>query len=44
MNKYDRTIQGKDNNTSIVDVYSVLKAFDVKCPALQQEIKRIWKF
>ena len=39
-NKYDRKIIGKDNRECIVDVYNVLKAFDVVCPALQHLIKK----
>lgn len=39
-NKYDRKIIGKDGGECIVDVYDVLKAFEVKCPALQHLIKK----
>lgn len=47
-NKYDRVIYPKDKRNHhdelvgpvIVDVYSVLEAFDVKCPALQHLIKK----
>lgn len=39
-NKYDRKIIGKDGIECVVDVYDVLKAFDVKCPALQHLIKK----
>lgn len=35
-NKYIRTLKGVD-----VDVYDVLKAFDVKCPAMQHAIKKM---
>ena len=40
--KYDRVIVDKKDpdKTALVDVYSVLKAFDVKCPALQHLIKK----
>lgn len=36
MNKYQRKIR-----TEIVDVYDVLRAFDVTCPALQHAAKKI---
>lgn len=41
-NKYDRIITDKKDATKsiTVDVYDVLKAFDVKCPALQHLIKK----
>lgn len=40
-NKYDCTIKDKYTGKSIVvDVYRVLVAFDVKCPALQHLIKK----
>ena len=35
MSKYDRTLKG-----STVDVYDVLSAFNVTCPALQHLIKK----
>ena len=35
MNKYTRTIKGQQ-----VDVYDVLKAFNVTCPALQHLAKK----
>lgn len=39
--KYDRTIVGKnDSGSCIVDVYDVLKAFEVTDPALQHLIKK----
>lgn len=34
-NKYNRQLKGQ-----IVDVYDVLKAFEVTCPALQHLIKK----
>ncbi len=37
--KYDRFIQTKQDGT--VDVYSVLLAFDVTCPARQHAIKKL---
>lgn len=40
MSKYDRKIKGKDNVEISVDVYDVLKAFDVNCPALQHLVKK----
>ena len=39
-NKYDRIIKGKDSNSCIVDVYDVLKAFEVTNPALQHLVKK----
>lgn len=36
VSKYDRIIK----NSVTVDVYDVLVAFDVKCPALQHLIKK----
>jgi hypothetical protein len=51
MNKYQRRITGivehiehKDRQMSgvmIIDVYDVLKAFDVTCPATQHAIKKM---
>jgi hypothetical protein len=38
-NKYNRTIK-KGGKQVVVDVYDVLEAFDVKCPALQHLIKK----
>ena len=46
MNKYQREIKGILKHTSDqceivkIDVYDVLKAFDVRCPALQHLIKK----
>jgi len=40
VNKYNRKIKGGDGNATIVDVYDVLKAFNVTCPALQHLIKK----
>lgn len=41
--KYNRTIHGVGGTTetAVVDVYSVLVAFDVCCPALQHAIKKL---
>jgi len=39
-NKYNRTIIGKEAKSCIVDVYDVLKAFEVTNPALQHLIKK----
>lgn len=40
-NKYDRVIAGKQcGGLFDVDVYDVLKAFNVQCPALQHLIKK----
>jgi len=38
MNKYSRLI-GKDK--AVVDVYDVLKAFNVVCPAIQHAVKKL---
>jgi hypothetical protein len=38
MSKYDRKIQVSDSGT--VDVYDVLEAFNVTCPALQHLAKK----
>jgi len=40
MSKYNRTISDRAGNVSEVDVYDVLKAFNVTCPALQHLIKK----
>ena len=49
MNKYQRVINGKPCKTPfeimpdglIIDVYDVLKAFEVTCPATQHAIKKM---
>ncbi len=42
MNKYSRTIYSLLTDKSIaVDVYAVLKAFEVACPARQHAIKKL---
>lgn len=41
MSKYNRTIVDKNGNTAVVDVYDVLVAFDVQCPAMQHAIKKM---
>jgi len=40
-NKYHRTIHGVDGSTALVDVYSVIEAFNVTCPARQHAIKKL---
>lgn len=41
-NKYHRAIRGITPNTGVtVDVYAVLVAFDVRCPARQHAIKKL---
>lgn len=40
-NKYHRTIHGIDGTTATVDVYAVLAAFNVTCPATQHAIKKL---
>ena len=39
-NKYLRTITNKNGESIIVDVYDVLEAFQVTCPALQHLSKK----
>ncbi len=38
MNKYKVKCKGKD-----IDVYDVLKAYDVRCPAIQHAVKKLLK-
>lgn len=40
-NKYEREIIDCQGNTAIVDVYDVLKAFEVTCPATQHAVKKL---
>lgn len=40
-NKYHRKIYGITSEEAVVDVYSVLRAFDVTDPALQHSIKKL---
>lgn len=40
MSKYNRTIKNAKGETMEVDVYDVLQAFDVQCPALQHLAKK----
>ena len=40
-NKYDREISDRQGNSAIVDVYDVLKAFEVTCPATQHAVKKL---
>lgn len=40
-NKYEREISDRQGNSAIVDVYDVLKAFDVTCPATQHALKKL---
>lgn len=39
-NKYNRVIKDIDGNFVVVDVYAVLDAFQVTCPALQHLAKK----
>jgi len=41
ISKYDRLICDKKNNSCIVDVYDVLKAFNVTNPATAHAIKKL---
>lgn len=40
-NKYEREISDRQGNIATVDVYDVLKAFNVTCPATQHAIKKL---
>jgi len=40
-NKYHRTIHGVIGGSIVVDVYNVLDAFGVTCPACQHAIKKL---
>jgi len=40
-NKYEREISDRQGNSAIVDVYDVLKAFEVSCPATQHAVKKL---
>ena len=40
-NKYHRRIHGVDGAVATVDVYAVLEAFNVTCPARQHAIKKL---
>ena len=40
-NKYEREITDRQGNSATVDVYDVLKAFEVTCPATQHAVKKL---
>jgi hypothetical protein len=40
-NKYDRDISDKQRNKACVDVYDVIVAFEVTCPATQHALKKL---
>jgi len=40
-NKYERKITDRQGNSATVDVYDVLKAFNVTCPATQHAVKKL---
>lgn len=40
-NKYEREITDRKGNSAVVDVYDVLKAFNVTCPATQHAVKKL---
>ena len=40
MSKYNRVIYNNDGDSMTVDVYNVLEAWGVTCPALQHLIKK----
>lgn len=40
--KYHRTVRGRhDGSTACVDVYDLLEAFGVTCPAVQHAVKKL---
>lgn len=41
MSKYNRLIRDKNGTEITVDVYDVLVAFEVSCPAMQHAIKKM---
>ncbi|QEA09419.1 phosphodiesterase [Escherichia phage Shashou] len=40
-NKYNRTMTNTYGSTMTVDVYDVLRAFDIRDPALQHALKKL---
>lgn len=40
-NKYERMVEDRYGDSCHVDVYDVLKAFEVTCPAIQHAIKKL---
>lgn len=40
-NKYERELTDRQGNSATVDVYDVLQAFNVTCPATQHAIKKL---
>jgi hypothetical protein len=40
-NKYERELTDRFSNTCIIDVYDVLVAFNVTCPAIQHAVKKL---
>lgn len=41
MSKYTKSIKGKCGTIVDVDVYDVLKAYEVACPAMQHGLKKM---
>jgi hypothetical protein len=41
MNKYGRKVYGFDGSFTVADVYAVIEAWDVRCPARQHALKKI---
>lgn len=41
MSKYNREIRNKENQSIVVDVYDVLVAFKVTCPARAHAVKKL---
>lgn len=40
-NKYERELTDRQGNSATVDVYDVLQAFNVTCPATQHAVKKL---
>jgi hypothetical protein len=40
-NKYERDISDRQGNKACVDVYDVIAAFEVTCPAIQHALKKL---
>lgn len=40
-NKYEREITDRQGNSATVDVYDILKSFNVTCPATQHAVKKL---
>lgn len=40
-NKYERELTDRQGNSATIDVYDVLQAFNVTCPATQHAVKKL---